>query len=100
MVTKVDFGADRQMDLSDLDAEVGRLIHRADRAKPPLKILYESEIDSLLGKSKQARNALEHLRLAGEDTWKSKAAQVDKALQDFEAAVGAAKSRLRSTEAA
>lgn len=99
MDSKEDFRSASRVRLSNLDAEVGRLVKIADTADPATKVLYKKEIDRLLIRSKRSRDAMRRLRLAGKDTWKEHAEEVDGELGDFESAVREAKNRIDSAQA-
>jgi len=55
--------------LKEWDAEIQKLVAKADKAKADIKADYQQELDELRNKREEAQQKLKEIQQAGEDAW-------------------------------
>ena len=64
--------------LDDMNAQLDNLAEKSKNAKKEMQAKYKQEMADLRAQSSQARAKLDELKTAGEDSWDSMIAEMDK----------------------
>ena len=64
--------------LDDMNAQLDKLAEKSKNAKKEMQAKYKQEMADLRAQSSQARAKLDELKTAGEDSWDSMVAEMDK----------------------
>jgi predicted nucleic acid-binding Zn-ribbon protein len=64
--------------LDDMNAQLDKLAEKSKNAKEEMQAKYKQEMADLRAQSSQARAKLDELKTAGEDSWDTMVAEMDK----------------------
>jgi predicted nucleic acid-binding Zn-ribbon protein len=64
--------------LDDMNVQLDKLAEKSKNAKEEMQAKYKQEMADLRAQSSQARAKLDELKAAGEDSWDSMVAEMDK----------------------
>lgn len=78
MTKRDEYVAKMKSQLDDLNAEIDKLAAKSKGAKQDMQAKYKQEMADLRAQSGKARAKLDELKNAGEDTWESMVAEMEK----------------------
>jgi predicted nucleic acid-binding Zn-ribbon protein len=94
MSQRDEYVAKMKLQLDELNAKMHTLEAKAHEAKDDARAKYEAEIGKLRQQSRLAKDKLEALKAAGEDTWDAMVAEMEKVRDAFKHAFNYFKSQL------
>ena len=83
MTKRDDYIAKMKTQLDELNAKMTQVENKAQEAKDDARAKYKEEMAKLRHQSKIASGKLEELRIAGEDTWETMVAEMEKMRDAF-----------------
>jgi uncharacterized coiled-coil DUF342 family protein len=95
MSTKDEYVQKMHAKLDQLNAEIDKLVLKADQDKDEARVEYHKQIEALRAAARHARELLEELRQSGEGAWQDMKAGVEAASDAIGAAMDSAKSRFK-----
>ncbi len=78
MATRDKYVAEMKSQLDDTNAQIDKLAAKSKSAKKDMEAKYKQEMADLRAQSSKASAQLDELKAAGEDTWESMVAEMDK----------------------
>ncbi|MFT6955683.1 MAG: putative nucleic acid-binding Zn-ribbon protein [Halieaceae bacterium] len=78
MTTKDKYVAKMKSEIDDMDAQLDKLAAKSKSAKKDMEAKYKQDMADLRAQSSKASAQLDELKAAGEDTWESMVAEMDK----------------------